>query len=65
MNSIPRIYNLVNKKWACVFSFSILEFTKHWDDDQRRTSVFEILGMECNMVSTRVDNTLKSNSKSQ
>ena len=59
MNSIPRIYNLVNKKRACI-SFSILEFRKLWDDDQRRISVFEILGMECNVIITSVDDTIES-----
>jgi len=40
MNSIPRIYNLVNKNGMC-FSFSILEFRKLWDDDQRIMGFWE------------------------
>jgi hypothetical protein len=60
MNSIPRIYNLVNKtkKGHVFFSFSILEFGKLWDDDQR-TSIFEILGIRCYTMSTRVGKTQK------
>ena len=48
MNSIPRIYKLVNKKRACVFLFLL------WSSENFGvTTTSELRFLECNLMSTR------------